>query len=79
MSTGVLTAAPSTLNLGVRGLSKSDATFCPSPVYPIVICRNAINAYTLKFHALDSFTTPPTNNFFFAPGALDGLSGGLFE
>ena len=69
MSTGVLTAAPSTLNLGARGLSKSDATFCPSPVYPIVICRNAIKACTLKFYVRHNCSTPNKQLLFCTWGA----------
>ena len=83
MSTGVLTAAPSTLNLGARGLSKSDATFCPSPVYPIVICRNAIKACTLKFYVRHNCSTPQQTTSFLHLGrwmvSVVGCSKNMFK
>ena len=83
MSTGVLTAAPSTLNLGARGLSKSDATFCPSPVYPIVICRNAIKACTLKFYVRHNCSTPQKTTSFLHLGrwmvSMVGCSKNMFK
>ena len=69
--------------LGARGLSKSDATFCPSPVYPIVICRNAIKACTLKFYVRHNCSTPQKTTSFLHLGrwmvSMVGCSKNMFK